>query len=126
MSLINIKKIMSEYLILDTSSFIRYLRSKISNLIEFNANEEKILILILESISNSNTAIIELEYSLMAIIHDSIGMLYEQDIEIITSAILNLGKSTYSHLQLLKAYVDGSLIYRYYGMLNDDIILKRY
>lgn len=113
------------YLILDTRSFVKYLRSKINNLSNFNADEHKIFSLIFDAISIDNNAMMELEYESMAIMRDSIGMYYDVDVEVIINAMIKFGTIMHEYLKRINAYKNGILLLKYDRMINDDIVLKK-
>jgi hypothetical protein len=110
-------------IILDTKDSVLYLRSKINNLLEFNADEDKIMPLIFSTISDEVNAELELHYDCLAIVKDAIGEAYENDIDIIIDAIIKFGTLMLYELKQMRAYENGFLNYAYGGMLGKDIIL---
>ena len=113
------------YLILDTKDSVEYLRSKIGNLLEFNADESKILPLVFNAIRYEEKAELELHYECMDIIASCLGHAYELDIEIIADAMIKFGTVMLYELKKLNAYIDGKLPFEYYKMVGRDVMLTR-
>jgi hypothetical protein len=112
-----------KYIILDTRIFVSRLRSDIRILSKFNADEESILKLIFEHLMNEKKAKLDIAYECLMIVGENRNEEWSNDIVRITNGMVMLADSLVDELQRLRAYRNGRLNYRFYKLLDGDIVL---
>jgi hypothetical protein len=114
-----------KYIILDTNNLISKMRDTIEELQNFDADEEKILILILQKLNNEIDAESELAYECMGLIEDSINTNYNYDIERITKIMYDIGMILFKDLKRINAYYKHMLMFDFDRTIGNNIILVR-
>ena len=114
-----------EYIILDTRTAIERLRRRMERLRNLDADEDKILEIIIQSIAFNRSAEIELDYNCLDIVSQYLGHAYSDDVTDIAKAMSIFGKTILEDLRQLGAYKNGYLFYQFFKMLGPDVILVK-
>jgi len=111
-------------LILESRVLVQNFRSKIKLLRAFDADENKIFLLITEAIYLDSEAQLELEYTSLAIISECIGKEYEGDIELLLKLVVEIGMKLHQLLVDLGVYQNDKLFFIFEKCVGSDIMLK--
>jgi hypothetical protein len=119
-------------IILNTQSLVVSFRKSIRQLKHEHLRDELVdkevhlLESIIQSLQFDNRVELELRCGSMDVVRCEFDIHNNEDLIIITEAVVELGYGIYCELQRLRAYQQGYLYYQYHGMDGYDIIMARF
>ena len=114
--------------VLDTAQTVRKFKTILQEFTHIDPQESEILQLIFEAFRYKENALLELQYSMLAMIHDNFGLMWDersQEMERICNVVSELGRNIFDQLVRLGIYEGGYLFYTFTGRTGDDLVLSR-